>query len=118
MHGPTRVRYLLTALLAAGLVGSPLAAQSGSATGVVTDSANGQPVGQVRVRVSGTTRAVATADNGRFTLNAIAPGAVILEFSRIGYAPRRVPVTIGATTPTTIDVLMSQATMTLDAVVT
>ncbi len=102
------------------LAGVELAAQAatGSATGIVKDSASGAPVVQARIVVSGTTNGALTLESGRYTLRGIPVGSVVLEFSRIGYTPKKVTVTIAAGAPTVVDVLLPQATFSLDAVVT
>ena len=112
------VRRLIGAAMVMFVAGSTLAAQGGTASGVVTDSATGLPIAQVRVVVSGTTNGAVTADNGRYTLRGIAGGAVVLEFSRIGYKPGKVSVSIAGGAPAVVDTKLAQATFSLDAVVT
>ncbi|MCC6242780.1 MAG: SusC/RagA family TonB-linked outer membrane protein [Gemmatimonadaceae bacterium] len=99
---------------------APLAAQAagGSITGQVTDAATGQPVGQVRVLISGTPNGTLTADNGRFTLRSVANGTVTLDVNRIGYDPKKVTVTVSGTTPAVANVSITQSAFSLAAVVT
>ena len=101
------------------LVASRLSAQAGSVSGLVKDSTTGLPIVQARIVVSGTTTGAMTGDDGRYTLRAVPAGSVVLEISRIGYAPRKVPATIAAGgAPAVVNVSLSQATYSLEAVVT
>jgi TonB-linked SusC/RagA family outer membrane protein len=118
MHVPRVGARLLAAGIALTLAGARLAAQTGSATGAVTDSAAGSPIVGARVVLVGTTTGTMTGDNGRYTLRNIPPGTVVLEFSRIGFSPKKLTVTIAAGSPTTVDAGLTQATYSLDAVVT
>ena len=57
------------------LLGATTAAAQGSRiTGVVTDSATGQPLPGVTVMVQGTTLRNSTGENGRYQINGVAPG--------------------------------------------
>ena len=117
MHVP-RIARLIGAAMVLCLAGPRLAAQGGAASGIVTDSATGLPIPQVRVLVSRTTNGAVTADNGRYMLRGIAFGEVVLEFGRIGYTPKKVTVTIAEGNPAALDVSLARATFSLDAVVT
>ncbi len=105
----TLARRTVGALAAAATLGSvsaaSLAAQAaeGTITGVVTDAASGQPVGQVRVLISGTTNGTLTADNGRYTIRSVPSGTITLDVNRIGYDPKKVTVTVSGTTPAVAD---------------
>jgi len=57
-------------------------------TGIVKD--DGSPLPGVMVRIKGTSIGTQTDPNGRFTLNAVPQGAVLI-FAFIGYAPQEVP---------------------------
>src|SRR5881394_4160113 len=95
------------------LAASHLSAQAGSVSGLVTDSASSAPIVGARVVVASTTAGTTTGDNGRYTLGGIAAGVVVLEFSRIGYAPKRISVTLSATEAATQDVALAQVTFLL-----
>ncbi len=120
----TLARRTVGALAAAATLGSvsaaSLAAQAaeGTITGVVTDAASGQPVGQVRVLISGTTNGTLTADNGRYTIRSVPSGTITLDVNRIGYDPKKVTVTVSGTTPAVADVAITQSAFSLAAVVT
>jgi TonB-linked SusC/RagA family outer membrane protein len=110
---------LMAALFAPPLVARAQTPATGRITGVVLDSASGQPLGAVQVFVSGTTLGSSTAENGRFTINGVPVGTHTLETRRVGYRSVRHPnvvVTAGGTT----DVTLRTATiaLTLEAVIT
>ncbi|MFT4023476.1 MAG: carboxypeptidase-like regulatory domain-containing protein, partial [Flavihumibacter sp.] len=58
-------------------------------SGQVTNS-KGEPLSGVTIRVKGADKAVATDNDGKFTLNA--PADAVLVFSYVGYASKEVPV--------------------------
>jgi hypothetical protein len=119
----SRLRVLAAMMLAA-LCAPPLVARAqtpatGRITGVVLDSASGQPLGAVQVFVTGTTLGVSTAENGRFTINGVPAGTRTLETRRVGYRSVRLPnvvVTAGGTTDVTIRT--ATIALTLEAVIT
>lgn len=103
---------------AAALPATALAqAATGTITGRVTDAASGQPLAGASVRVAGSEIGTQAADDGRFTLRGVSPGSVTLAVSRIGYAARREAVTVTAGQTATVNVAISQAALSLSAVV-
>ena len=62
----------------------PAAAQTRTITGTVTDAATGQPLEGARVGVRGTTLAVTTGADGKFTLGNVPQGNVVVAIRRIG----------------------------------
>ena len=81
-------------------------------SGVVTDSADGQPLPGVNVVVKGTSNGVSTDFDGKFSLSNVAKGSTI-EFSFIGYKTQDVAYTGQAQ----INVSMSEDAQLLDEVV-
>ncbi|HVT39432.1 MAG TPA: SusC/RagA family TonB-linked outer membrane protein [Gemmatimonadaceae bacterium] len=112
------VRRLLGTAIGLSVGGSQLAAQAGAVSGLVTDSATGQPVAQARVVLSGTTTGALTGENGRYTLRTNASGVAVLAFSRVGYTRKNVSVDLSAGAPVVLDVVLAQASFSLEAVVT
>lgn len=113
------LRRVIGAAVALTLAGSPLAAQGGGiVSGRISDAATGQPVGQARVLVSGTTNGTLTGDNGRYTLRGLTPGPTVIEINRIGYEAKKITVTVLANAPAVADVQLGQAAFSLAAVVT
>lgn len=66
---------------------NPLTEPSHTITGIVTDSATGNPLVGVTVKVKGSTTGTTTDKEGRFVLENISDNAV-LEVSYLGYKPR------------------------------
>lgn len=98
---------------------SAITAQTGGTiTGRVTDAANGNPVGQVRVVVAGTLNNALTSDSGRYTIRLTTTGPVTLEVNRIGYEAAKVNVTVTSGAPVVADVQLKAAAFSLGAVVT
>ncbi len=82
---------LVTAtLLSAGA----LAAQTGKVTGVVTDSATGQPVEGAQVVLAGTGYGGLTQANGRYFIIAVPPGSYTVTARRIGFQTQQTQTTV------------------------
>ncbi|SHM59413.1 TonB-linked outer membrane protein, SusC/RagA family [Mucilaginibacter sp. OK098] len=79
-------------------------------TGVVKDT-DGQPMPAVTVTIKGTTDAVSTSVDGKFSINAPTNG--VLAFSFIGYTTKEV----GINGKTSFDVVLASALKTLNEVV-
>jgi outer membrane receptor protein involved in Fe transport len=62
-------------------------AQTGSMSGVVTESANGRPLEGARVSVSRSTAAAITDRNGRYRISGVFSGDVTIRVIMLGYAP-------------------------------
>ena len=84
-------------LLTALALGAPhaSAAQTGSVSGVISDSLTGQPLGDVLIRVERTSSAARTDPRGRFTLPGLTGTTVTLIVTRIGYQPVTRSATVG-----------------------
>jgi len=70
-------------------------AQTGSVSGVISDSLSGQPVSDALVRVDGTSIASRTGPRGRFALAGLSGTTVTLIVTRIGYHPVTRTATVG-----------------------
>ncbi|HEV8355441.1 MAG TPA: carboxypeptidase-like regulatory domain-containing protein, partial [Gemmatimonadales bacterium] len=81
----------------------PLAAQSGSVSGQVTDRSTGQPLQAARLQVTQTGKVVAVRFDGRYTIADLAPGNYDIRVISVGYAAERKPVTVTAGQTTTLD---------------
>src|SRR4029077_11463915 len=83
---------------------TPLAAQNGSIRGQVVDSVTQQGLAgatvQLALRSAGLTvepgRQILTDADGRFTMSDVAPGAVTVKVTRIGYGPQQQEVNVTA----------------------
>jgi TonB-linked SusC/RagA family outer membrane protein len=113
--------FALAAVAALVGLASPLAAQTpatGQVTGVVSDSASGQPLSGAQVNVAGSTLGTQTNAEGRYTIPRVPVGTHTLQIRRLGFQPREVPgvaVTAGATA--TVDVRLRTSPLQLEAVV-
>lgn len=88
-------------------------AQTRQVTGrVVSDSAS-LPLGGVNVTLKGTSSTVATANDGRYTINVPQTGAAVLVFSSVGYAT----LEVAAGSRATLDVTLTSTSSTLSDVV-
>ncbi len=67
---------------------------TGSITGRVADSASGQPLAAVSLRVVGTARGTQTRADGGFSMSSVPSGAQRVRASRIGFAPQERIVTV------------------------
>ncbi|MBI4540638.1 MAG: TonB-dependent receptor [Gemmatimonadetes bacterium] len=68
---------------------TPVLAQTGKVTGVVTDQSTGQPLSGVQVFLEGTGRGVLAQENGRYFLINIPPGTYTAVAELVGYASVR-----------------------------
>ncbi len=102
-----RRQVVLTTLL---LMFSIMAIAQVRVTGVVKDT-DGQPMPAVTVAIKGTTNAVSTSVDGKFTISAPADG--VLTFSFIGYNTKEISID----GKTNLDVVLSSSTKTLNEVV-
>jgi len=103
-------------LSALTLLGLPVvaAAQSGSVSGIVSDSITGQPVSDALVRVEGMSVTSRTGGRGQFTLAGLTGTTVTLIVTRIGYQPVTRSATVGESA---IAIQLSRTALRLDEVV-
>lgn len=103
-----------TAMLAA--LAHPLAAQTGSIQGRITDSTGAAVIGTT-VTVSGTSLRATASSRGAYTLNGVPVGRQVVRVRALGFAPESTTVNVvaGATTPH--DVTLRRSAQQLAAVV-
>ena len=95
-------------------------AQNGTVTGTVTDGRTNTPVGGARVQAVSATSVVAATqsrDDGSFRLS-VAAGTYTIVVNRIGFRPGNASVTVSAGGTATANVVMSEAVVELNPVVT
>ena len=113
-----QLRRLLpfAAYSAALLLGSPLVAQSGSASveGVVTSQDDGSALSGTTVEVVGASLGVLTEVAGRYGLRGISSGTISLRFTRIGYTTLTKTVTLGAGETVVVDAQLGAAPLRMD----
>lgn len=111
-------RTLATALFLLVIGTTTLRAQQGRITGTVTDSAAGAPIGSVTVAIMGSSLAMMTTDDGKYTILRVPPGTYTLETRRIGYsAVRRTGVVVTADAATIVNFRVEGAILHLQATV-
>jgi TonB-linked SusC/RagA family outer membrane protein len=97
---------------------SRLSAQGGTITGRVTAQGTGQPLAEARVLVIGTTIAVSTSEDGKFTLKNVPAGAAQLQVLRVGFQSQKKSVTVAAGAAVNEDFVLGVAVAQLEEVVT
>src|SRR5688500_13112900 len=113
--------FLTTLLLFLGIGLSPElgAAQTGTVTGVVTSTQNGQPLPAAQVYIRTLDIGALTQSNGRFTLQDVPAGTHTVSAERIGYRVATVDVTVTAGATVVRNFVLSEEALRLDeAVVT
>lgn len=111
-----RIIILLSTLTIA-TVAAPLAAQTGQITGVVADSATGQPIGAAEVTVAGTRLRTRTAEDGRYTLTGVPAGDHIVEVRRLGYQVGRQRIEVPTDATVSVDFRLHAVAFRLQEVV-
>lgn len=101
------------------VMGATVFAQgTGKIAGTVTDSKTGETLIGVSVKIAGTTKAVGTDVEGRFSLGGLANGKYVLEVSYISYAKKNITdIEVKNGLTTTVNVGLEEAGSTLNQVV-
>jgi len=95
---------------------SSLDAQEGTVTGRITNEANGQPLGEVRVQASGTSLSAMSTPQGTYSIR-LSAGSYQLRAVRIGFASASRSVTVRAGETATVDWTLKTVPYALDEVV-
>ncbi len=120
MHSP--LRSLSAALLAGaalavcGSVSTAAAQGTGTVRGTVTDAVTKRPVDGAQIYVVGTELGTLSNATGQFQFN-VAAGQVTLRTRRVGFGSASKTVTVTAGEVTVVDFALSQAAISLDALV-
>ncbi|MBO5710663.1 MAG: TonB-dependent receptor [Rikenellaceae bacterium] len=85
--------------------------------GVVIDSETKEPLVGASVVVAGTTKGVATDENGKFELSGIKAGDLTLKIEYVGYDTKEMSVTIGREHAVSVNVELLPARFSADEVV-
>lgn len=93
------------------------AAVEGSISGTVTEGRSSGGIGSVTIQVEGTRFGAVTGEDGRFRIGGVPAGSYTLVARRIGYAPRRLPVTVTDNQEVTVNFEMQADVLRLDEVV-
>jgi TonB-linked SusC/RagA family outer membrane protein len=108
---------LLVAAVAAAVVPTLAAAQTGTITGVVTNSTNAQPVASATVNVMGTALRAVTGENGQYRITGVPAGTHSVTASRLGFSTRTVTVTVAAGGSATANIALSGSAIQLGGIV-
>src|SRR6185369_2602644 len=105
------------ALITIAASSRPLAAQTGTVTGRVTDARSGFAVRGVQVAVPGTSIGAATDVEGRYRLTGVPATAREITAKRIGYRPVTSSLALDASGSATVNFTLSESATTLEATV-
>ncbi len=105
---------LLLVMLALITPKGAVEAQTGSISGVVSDSLSGRPLAEAIVRAEGTSRTALTTLGGRFTLTELTGTTVRLIVTRLGHQQASRSASVGATD---VSIRMSRTALELDEVI-
>ena len=103
-------------IIALGLPSAALA-QRGTITGHVTDAVTHAGVGDVQIRIAGSSIGTLSREDGTFRLIVTKPGATTLQALRLGFQAQTRVVTVPDSGTVTADFALSAAATTLDQVV-
>lgn len=114
-----RLTLLPLAVAAGVLLGfrNAEAQQTGTVTGVVTDSTSGAPLIGAQMVVAGTNIGGLTDQNGRYLLTRVPAGDRQIRAVLIGYSQMTLPVTVVAGGSATLDFKLATTAIQLEAVV-
>ncbi|MDB4912547.1 MAG: TonB-dependent outer membrane protein SusC/RagA [Gemmatimonadetes bacterium] len=116
--GNVRTQLRLVALLLAGVCVPAIAsAQQATISGRITAAATGQPIAEARVFLIGTSAAIATNQDGRYSLRTN-PGQYEIRVLRVGFQEQKKPVTVTAGGTPTVDFSLAASVVKLTEVVT
>lgn len=107
---------IMRTLLAAMLVATPLAAQTGSVSGTVRDE-TGNAIPRVAVALRGSGLSTATDANGRFALSTVPAGDWVLEVRALGFAPVDSVIRVGASDGLNLSVTLTRRVLDLGSIV-
>jgi hypothetical protein len=112
-------RAAIAALLALTLPALAGAQATGAITGLVSDSASGQPLTGAIVSVVGTRLGATSGADGRYTIVNVPAGTHTVLVRRLGFVQREIPgVAVTAGGRVTADVRLRATALQLEAVVT
>jgi TonB-linked SusC/RagA family outer membrane protein len=94
------------------------AQQTAAINGRVVDATSKAPIGRAQVQIVGTTRGVATAEDGRFRITGLQAGTYQVRVLRIGYSAATQSITAGAVDAAPVEFALTAVAVKLDEVVT
>jgi TonB-linked SusC/RagA family outer membrane protein len=113
-----RFLSLVAALIAAAFaLPADAAAQTGTVTGIVEDSATGSAIEGAQVQLVGTAFGGLTDSNGRFLLTNIPAGSYTLRVTHVAYAPADTAVQVATGRTSAVSVTLTSTAVVLPGVV-
>ena len=103
--------------VASVLVATPVAAQTGTVTGAITDASNGAGIQSVQVYLVDTGLGTLTNASGRFLILNVPAGSYTLRAERLGYATQDIQVSVSAGGTVAQDFLLEGEALGLDELV-
>lgn len=88
----------------------------GGISGKIT-TVDGQPAGNVTIRVNGTSKTTATDEDGSFSINNLQPGTYELQISLVGYETIKRTVKVEKNKPTSISIQLTVSEKQLQEVI-
>lgn len=111
----TSKRTLFTILFV--ILSTAVFAQNGRISGTVSDKKTGETLIGVSVRLAGTTKAVGTDVEGKYSIGGLIDGKYSLEVSYIGYAKKMITdIEVKGNSLTTLNIVLEEAGSTLNQV--
>ena len=104
------------ALLFLGIA-QPVAAQTGTIQGQVTDSISSEPIAGATITLVGTVRSVQTDQQGRFVFDGISTGRASIRVVAIGFGAQTAEVPVQGALPAQVNFALQRVIINLDAVV-
>src|SRR5215207_11398380 len=114
----TSVSVLSVLMLCAATTGAAQQRESGTISGVVTETSIGNPVAGARVAIAGTQLVATTSPEGRFTMPAVPAGSRAVQVRMLGYAVQERTVTVATGQVATVNFQLSRQAAVLTEVVT
>lgn len=103
--------------VASVLVATPIAAQTGTVTGAITDASNGAGIQSVQVYLVDTGLGTLSNASGRFLILNVPAGSYTLRAERLGYATQDIQVSVSAGGTVAQDFLLEGEALGLDELV-
>ena len=95
----------------------PLAAQTGTVSGRVTDATSGNPVRAVQLSITGTTLGATTDADGRYRIANVPSSAREISAKRIGFKAVSAGFTLDASGTATVNIALVESATTLEGMV-
>lgn len=112
------LKKVFITLLLVGMSAVVFAQGTGRISGTITDKKTGETLIGAAVKIVGTTKAVGTDVDGKYTLGALAEGKYTLEISYVTYSTKKITdIEVKANATTSLNIVMEESTNTLNQIV-